>query len=71
MTNYSYLELKAELLVEGIQATSDALREVGKKYKEQNHGLFGWDFEDHIGIALPDDFTLPDGTVVHHKSLRI
>jgi len=67
MTNYSYLELKAELLVEGVQATSDALREVGKKYKEQNHGLFGWDFEDHVGMALPDDFTLPDGTVVQFR----
>jgi len=67
MADYRYLELKAELLVEGIQATSDALREVGKKFKEQNHGLFGWDFEDHIGMALPDDFTLPDGTVVQFR----
>ncbi len=67
MTKYQYLELKAELLVEGIQAASDALEEVGKKYKEQNHGLFGWDFEDHVGMVLPDDFTLPDGTVVQFR----
>jgi len=67
MTKYKYLELKAELLVEGIRATSDALREVGTKYKEQNHGLFGWDFEDHVGMVLPDDFTLPDGTVVQFR----
>ncbi len=67
MTRYKYLELKAELLVEGIQATSNALEEVGKKYKEQNHGLFGWDFEDHVGMVLPDDFTLPDGTVVQFR----
>ncbi len=67
MTGYKYLELKAELLVDGIRATSDALREVGKKYKEQNHGLFGWDFEDHVGIALPDDFVLPDGTLVQFR----
>ncbi len=67
MTNCSYLELKAELLVEGIQATSDALKEVGKKHKEQNHGLFGWDFEDHVGMTLPDDFTLTDGTVVQFR----
>jgi biotin synthase-related radical SAM superfamily protein len=67
MKNLQYLELKAELLVEGIQATPVALKEVGKKYKEQNHGLFGWDFEDHAGIGLPDDFLLPDGTVVQFR----
>ncbi|OGO30250.1 MAG: radical SAM protein [Chloroflexi bacterium RBG_16_56_11] len=67
MNAYRYLELKAELLVEGIQATPEALREVGTKYKEQNHGLFGWDFEDHVGMVLPDDFLLPDGTVVQFR----
>jgi len=67
MTKYKYLELKAELLVEGVRTTSDALREVGRKYKEQNHGLFGWDFEDHVGMMLPDDFVLPDGTVVQFR----
>ncbi len=67
MKNLQYLELKAELLVEGIQATPAALKEVGEKYKEQNHGLFGWDFEDHAGTALPDDFLLPDGTVVQFR----
>src|SRR5512143_2327641 len=67
MSNYKYLELKAELLVEGIKATPAALSQVGKKYKEQNHGLFGWDFEDHVGMSLPDDFLLPDGTVVQFR----
>ncbi|MCL5985381.1 MAG: radical SAM protein [Actinobacteria bacterium] len=67
MEKYRYLELKAELLVEGVTATSDALKELDKKYKEQNHGLFGWDFEDHAGTALPDDFLLPDGTVVQFR----
>jgi len=67
MKKYGYLELKAELLVEGVWATSEALSEVGKKYKEQNHGLFGWDFEDHARIVLPDDFLLPDGTVVQFR----
>ncbi len=67
MTEYKYLELKAELLVDGIRATSEALREVGRKYKEQNHGLFGWDFEDHVEMMLPDDFVLPDGTVVQFR----
>ena len=64
MKDYAYLELKADLLVEGVWATSEALSEVGKTYKEQNHGLFGWDFEDHAEIVLPDDFLLLDGTVV-------
>ncbi len=67
MKHDAYLELKADLLVEGVWATSEALGEVGKKYKEQNHGLFGWDFEDHVGTVLPDDFLLPDGTVVQFR----
>lgn len=70
MKEFEYLELKAGLLVDGIWATPDALREVGKKYKEQNHGLFGWDFEDHLGTLLPDDFLLPDGTVVQFRMNR-
>jgi len=53
MKNLQYLKLKAELLVEGIRATPVALKEIGKKYKEQNHGLFGWDFEDHAGSPFP------------------
>jgi len=67
MEKYKYLQLKAELLVEGINATQQALEKVGTKYKEQNHGLFGWDFEDHVGINLPDDFILPDETVVQFR----
>lgn len=67
MQRLEYLTLKADLLVEGIRATPEALRDVGKTYKEQNHGLFGWDFEDHVGMALPDDFLLPDGTVVQFR----
>jgi len=67
MKDLQYLKLKAELLVEGIQATPEALKEIGKKYKEQNHGLFGWDFEDHVGMMLPDDFLLPDGTIVQFR----
>ena len=67
MNKYGYLELKAELLINGINATPTALKEVGTKFKEQNHGLFGWDFEDHTNIALPDDFALPDGTIVQFR----
>ncbi len=62
-----YLHLKAELLVNGIDAPPAALKEVGGKFKEQNHGLFGWDFEDHTHITLPDDFLLPDGTIVQFR----
>jgi len=64
---FKHLELKAELLIEGVMATPGALAGVGVKYKEQNHGLFGWDFEDHPGTVLPDDFLLPDGTVVQFR----
>ena len=61
------IELKAALLVEGINATKEALAGVGTKYKEQNHGLFGWDMEEHADCKLPDDFLLPDGTVVQFR----
>lgn len=70
MNNQEYLELKAELLTNGIDATPKALVNVGSKHKEQNHGLFGWDFEDHANIALPDDFALPDGTIVQFRRNR-
>lgn len=62
-----YLKLKAELLTNGVDATPEALKDVGSKYKEQNHGLFGWDFEDHTNVTLPDDFGLPDGSIVQFR----
>ncbi len=61
------LFLKAALLTEGVRADSESLREVGTKFKEQNHGLFGWDFENHIDLKVPDDFCLPDGTIVQFR----
>ena len=61
------LGLKAALLVEGVTAEPEALAGLGQLYKEQNHGLFGWDFEDHVDQLLPDDFRLPDGTVVQFR----
>jgi hypothetical protein len=64
MNKQKNIELKAELLSEGLWVTDKALSGIGTQYKEQNHGLFGWDFEDHVGIALPDDFVLQDGTIV-------
>lgn len=63
----NYILLKAALLTEGIRSDIESLREIGIKYKEQNHGLFGWDFENHINLKLPDDFCLPDGTVVQFR----
>ncbi len=65
--NHDTLLLEADLLVEGIRATGYALRCVGNEYKEQNHSLFGWDFEDHGTEMLPDDFLLHDGTVVQFR----
>ncbi len=70
MNNSDYIELKAELLVEGLWVTGPGLKGVGKRYKEQNHGLFGWDFEDHVGTDLPDDFELQDGTIVQLRVNR-
>ena len=67
MEQHKYLKLKASLLVEGVWAAPKALSEIGEKYKEQNHGLFGWDFEDHPEMKLPDDFILPDGTIVQFR----
>jgi len=67
MTKHRYLELKSELLVNGVNATPKALKGLGSKYKEQNHGLFVWDFEDHLNTVLPDDFALPDGTIVQFR----
>jgi hypothetical protein len=62
-----FLLLKARLLTEGIRADAEALGEVGTRYKEQNHGLFGWDFENHPELKIPDDFQLQDGTVVQFR----
>jgi hypothetical protein len=58
------IELKAELLVEGVNINISALNGVGEKYKEQIHWLFEWDFERHYKEKIPDDFELPDGTIV-------
>ena len=61
------LKIKAALLVEGVTADQECLTTLGRTHKEQNHGLFGWDFEDHPGKMLPDDFLLADGTVVQYR----
>ena len=50
MSKQNYLSLKSELIVNGINITSKAATGLGREYKGQNHGLFGWDFEDHTNI---------------------
>jgi len=67
MTHLGLLRLKADLLVEGISFAPGAFDEVGTRFKEQNHGLFGWDFVNHKGTELPDDFVLSDGTVTQFR----
>lgn len=67
MSKLDFLKLKADLLVEGIAVEKTALEGLGTCFKEQNHGLFGWDFENHVGMMLPDDFLLPDGTIVQFR----
>ncbi len=67
MTDHRLLRLKADLLVEGISFEPGAFDEVGARFKEQNHGLFGWDFVNHKGTELPDDFVLSDGTVTQFR----
>jgi hypothetical protein len=67
MSKLDFLKLKADLLVEGIAVEKTALEGLGTCFKEQNHGLFGWDFENHVGMMLPDDFHLPDGTIVQFR----
>ena len=67
MSDLKALELKASLLVDGIDCDRDALARVGADYKEQNHGLFGWDFVNHKDVQMPDDFVLSDGTVAQFR----
>ncbi|MCL5736868.1 MAG: radical SAM protein [Actinobacteria bacterium] len=67
MTDVNQLRLKAHLLVEGINPAPEALAGVGTEFKEQNHGLFGWDFVNHEHMHVPDDFVLSDGTVVQFR----
>ncbi|NIA16450.1 MAG: radical SAM protein [Nitrospiraceae bacterium] len=67
MTGPDCLRLKATLLVEGINFTPGALEGVGTRFKEQNHGLFGWDLVNHKGVDMPDDFVHSDGTVTQFR----
>lgn len=57
----SEIQLKAELLVEGVWVTDKALEGVGEKYSEQAHWLFDWShaFPEK---SFPNDMELPLGT---------
>ncbi|OPZ83819.1 MAG: hypothetical protein BWY76_02108 [bacterium ADurb.Bin429] len=67
MTALHLLRLKASLLTDGITFAPGALDDVGTRFKEQHHGLFGWDFVNHKGVKMPDDFVLSDGTVTQFR----
>jgi hypothetical protein len=58
------IELKAELLVNGVTLDDSALKGVDKKYKKQIHWLFEWYFERHDTGKISDDFELPDGSII-------
>jgi len=67
MATLASLRLKAALLTDGLNADLGSLDHVGTLFKEQNHGLFGWDFVNHKGVHTPDDFLLSDGTVTQFR----
>jgi len=63
----SSLELKAELLVDGVNIDASAFEGVGEKYKEQIHGVFDFDFESHENQKLPAEIILEDEMLVPFK----
>lgn len=63
----SALGIKAELLVDGVNIDASALLGVGKKYKEQIHGVFDFDFEPHEHQKLPAELIIGDGMLVPFK----
>jgi hypothetical protein len=67
MIGLDQFQLKAALLVEGIDYVAPVFDGIGTTFKEQNHGLFGWDFVNHVDVQMPDDFVLSDGTVTQFR----
>lgn len=63
----SALEIKAEMLIDGVNIDSSALDGVGEKYKEQIHGVFDFDFESHEHQKLPAEIILEDEILVPFK----
>jgi hypothetical protein len=58
------LQLKARLLVDGVQVSASALEGVGGPHKEQVHHLFEYDFDVHAADRQPAELQLPGGSVV-------
>ncbi|EHI97190.1 Radical SAM domain protein [Clostridium sp. DL-VIII] len=60
---YKELELKAKIIVEGINANPGIFKhlDLGGKYQEQIHLLFEMDHHEHVGISFPCGFTSPNG----------
>ncbi len=63
----SAIELKAELLVDGVNIDASALEGMGEKYKEQIHGVFDFDLESHEHQKLPAEIILEDEMLVPFK----
>lgn len=57
------LRAKAALLTDGVRVERSALVRAAVS-KRQKHWLFDWDFESHVGEELPENLTLPEGTLV-------
>jgi len=63
----SALEIKAELLIDGVNIDASALYRVGEKYKEQIHGVFDFDLESHEHKKLPSEIILEGRMLVPFK----
>lgn len=57
------IEIKANLLVEGLTIEEAALEGVETKYKENVYTIFDYHRELQAGSALPADMRMPQGTV--------
>ncbi len=63
----SALEIKAELLIDGVNIDASALSGVGEKYKEQIHGVFDFDLESHEHQKLPAEIIIEDQMLIPFK----
>lgn len=57
------IEIKYQLLVEGIRVEEAALEGVGTKYKENIYFIFDYDAETQPGLMYPAELKLPLGSV--------
>ncbi|MBI2877268.1 MAG: hypothetical protein HYY20_10335 [Candidatus Tectomicrobia bacterium] len=65
----SSLELKCELVVDGIRLHPSAQEGVGTQYKEQVHSLFDFDEDFHSDELFPAELSLSDGTMLLFKQV--